>query len=127
MKIGSKEEAKAHGIVSPDRAEALMLALGKPSERVFTINMIRDTAIQDHDRGVPIDEILAEYDISIEQLKRWIWEETKRPGKCGRCGKPLPVGTPWACQRGLYFHPQCGTDDMYYAASGFYGNLLGLK
>jgi len=70
MKIGSKEEARAHGIVSPDRAEALMLALGKPSERVFTINMIRDTAIQDHDRGVPIDEILAEYDVSIEQLKR---------------------------------------------------------
>jgi phage terminase large subunit len=127
MKIGSKEEAKAHGIVSPDRAEALMLALGKPSERVFTIYMIRDMAIKDHDLGVPIDEIVAEYDVSIEQLKRWIWEETKREGRCGRCGKPLPIDTPWICQRGLHFHTQCGKDDMFYAASGFYGNLLGLQ
>jgi hypothetical protein len=30
MKIESKEQARARGVPSPDRAEALMLALGKP-------------------------------------------------------------------------------------------------
>ena len=33
MKIESKERARERGVPSPDRAEALMLALGKPREK----------------------------------------------------------------------------------------------
>jgi len=41
MKIEPKEEARARGVDSPDRAEALMLALGKPYEK-FEFYTIRD-------------------------------------------------------------------------------------
>ena len=33
MKIESKERARERGVPSPDRAEALMLALGKPRQK----------------------------------------------------------------------------------------------
>src|SRR5258708_34283676 len=41
MKIESKEDARKRGVPSPDRAEALMLALGKPPA-VFEFYSIRD-------------------------------------------------------------------------------------
>ena len=34
MKIESKEKARERGVLSPDRAEALMLALGKPRQKM---------------------------------------------------------------------------------------------
>jgi hypothetical protein len=41
MKIESKEQARARGVLSPDRAEALMLAMGKPPWK-FEYYAVRD-------------------------------------------------------------------------------------
>ncbi len=41
MMIESKEKSRARGVLSPDRAEALMLALGKPHQR-FEYYSVRD-------------------------------------------------------------------------------------
>jgi hypothetical protein len=41
MKIEAKEEARKRGVPSPDRADALMLALGKPYQK-FEYLSIRD-------------------------------------------------------------------------------------
>ena len=44
MKIESKEDARKRGVPSPDRAEALMLALGRPPS-VFEFYGVRDLSL----------------------------------------------------------------------------------
>jgi hypothetical protein len=52
MKIESKEQARASGVPSPDRAEALMLALSKPAQK-FEYDSLRDLQLQQSKIGQP--------------------------------------------------------------------------
>ena len=52
MKVESKEKARARGVPSPDRAEALMLALCKPPQR-FEYYSIRDLPRLRQNAGAP--------------------------------------------------------------------------
>jgi len=58
VKIEPKEKARLRGIDSPDRAEALMLALGKPFERRLPEHVLRDLAEEDYRcKNEPIERI----------------------------------------------------------------------
>jgi hypothetical protein len=57
IKIESKEKARIRGIASPDRAEALMLALGKPFELGLPNHMLRDLADGERQKGRSVEQI----------------------------------------------------------------------
>jgi hypothetical protein len=52
VKIESKEQARSRGVPSPDRAEALMLALSQPAQK-FEYYSIRDLPLQRSNFGEP--------------------------------------------------------------------------
>jgi hypothetical protein len=78
MKIESKERARARGVSSPDRAEALMLALSKPPWKV-EYYPVRDLPAEQSPSGGPAGE---DYDDSpLRGRGRW---EGWAPGTLAR-------------------------------------------
>ena len=62
MKIESKEKARARGVPSPDRAEALMLALCKPPPKYeYTPALPQQRAAHDSDGGPELDDFLSDF------------------------------------------------------------------
>ena len=62
MKIESKEKARARGVPSPDRAEALMLALCKPPQKYeYTPALPQQRAAHDSDGGPELDDFLSDF------------------------------------------------------------------
>ena len=77
MKIESKEKARARGVPSPDRAEALMLALCKPPQR-YEYYSIRDLGGRLSEQGRqsgPYDRPNHDDDLDAPNVRRirWPW------------------------------------------------------
>ena len=82
MKIESKEKARARGVPSPDRAEALMLALCKPPQR-YEYHSIRDLPRL---RGEDGDPPYHPEDYPSPRSRRWDgWVRPLDPRELRRC------------------------------------------
>jgi hypothetical protein len=70
LRIESKEQARARGFLSPDRAEALMLALCKPPQK-FEYFSVRDLPQLRSDWGTSkVDGVFADDDENAPRLRR---------------------------------------------------------
>jgi hypothetical protein len=115
MKIEPKEKARLRGITSPDRAEALMLAIGKPFERRTPGYMLRDPAdIYKRERR-SIDEIAERLEAEPEEVRIWLQEAAAKrhiledpfPHHCEVDGEYIPPGIQHVGQGGRYYHVEC--------------------
>ncbi len=114
MKIESKEKARVRGFTSPDRAEALMLALGKPFERQIPDYMLRDLAVDRHQKGQSV-EIIADYlEATDEEVQTWLQGAVARQisqdpfsETCTFCHEGIPTGTEFTRQMDRYYHVAC--------------------
>ncbi|MGB3552601.1 MAG: hypothetical protein WA993_18110, partial [Candidatus Binatus sp.] len=62
MKIEAKEKARARGVPSPDRAEALMLALCKPPPKYEYTPALPQQRAADHlDGGPELDDFISDF------------------------------------------------------------------
>jgi hypothetical protein len=110
MKIESKEKARARGIASPDSAKALMLALGKPFQRLVPNFILRELAADQHRRGDSA-EVIADH---LEATQTWLHGLAVRqfgndpfPKACTYCSARMPMGTPYTRQMDRYYHEDC--------------------
>lgn len=114
IKIESKERARARGIASPDRAEALMLALGKPFERRLPNYMLRDLAVVEHQSGKSVEAIADQFEADDDEVQAWLqgvgagqFSHDPFPKSCTYCNAGLPMGTPYIRQMDRYYHEDC--------------------
>ena len=121
MKIEPKEKARIRGIPSPDRAEALMLALGKPFERRLFAYMLRDLANIEHRQGVPVEKIADSLEATPDEVRAWLQEpvaqrqivEDPFPNYCSEDGQLIPPGTPYIRSMDRYYHEACARKAMF--------------
>jgi hypothetical protein len=121
MKIEPKEKARIRGIPSPDRAEALMLALGKPFERRLFAYMLRDLANIEHRQGVPVEKIANSLEATPDEVRAWLQEpvaqrqivEDPFPNYCSEDGQLIPPGTPYIRSMDRYYHEACARKAMF--------------
>jgi hypothetical protein len=81
MRIESKQKARSRRRASPDRAEALMLAIGERRERTL---WDRDLAGIYHKEGRRKEAIADELGAIDEEVNRWISEDTQREAACNK-------------------------------------------
>jgi hypothetical protein len=121
MKIEPKEKARVRGIASPDRAEALMLALGKPFERRLFDVMLRDLADIKSREGETIEKIAESLQATTDEVKTWLQEavatrhivEDPFPIYCAADGQRIPLGTPYMRIMDRYYHVECAKKAMF--------------
>jgi phage terminase large subunit len=113
MKIESKEKARARGIASPDRAEALMLAFGKSFKSVFPRFMQEQMAVTQNQNGKSVDEIARHVDATPDEVRNWI-RNSPRLGsspyakRCDACGIYIGDNVPiMKTGGGRYCHVKC--------------------
>jgi hypothetical protein len=118
MKVESKEDARARQSSSPDRAEALMLAIGdrrKPNRSEY---LTREWAEMYRKDGLSEEQIAEKLDVSIFDLKNQ--QKRKLPPeldymrslletKCPRCGQRIDIDAPRMSLGGRVWHadPEC--------------------
>ncbi len=114
LRIESKERASKRGVRSPDRAEALMLALGQPFERSLPDWMMPDFALMRHDAGHSPEEIALGLQARPDEVQQWLESQTWRSRtnnpfcrSCSVCGKPIELNTRAVRQGSLYYHETC--------------------
>jgi hypothetical protein len=76
MRIESKQKARGRRRASPDRAEALMLAIGKPREQTLWLD--QGLAGMYHHQGRSAEAIADELEATPEELNSWIREAAER-------------------------------------------------
>jgi hypothetical protein len=81
IRIEPKEKARLRGITSPDRAEALMLAIGKPFQRRTPDYMLRDLADIRNCEGQSVDQIAEYLDVTPEEVRSWLQEASVKRHK----------------------------------------------
>ena len=111
-KIECKEKARLRGIVSPDRAEALMLALGKPFERGLPDYMLRELAVCEHRKGRGVGAIAEYLDATDDEVQTWLKAASERTydpfaKTCTGCNGSIPTGTPYTREMDRYYHEDC--------------------
>jgi hypothetical protein len=115
MKIESKEKARLRGIVSPDRAEALMLAIGKPFERRTPNYILRELAEIEHCQKRSIEQIADYLEAEPDEVRTWLQEATAKrhiledpfPHYCAVDGEYIPPGVEYVRQGDRYYHVEC--------------------
>jgi hypothetical protein len=115
IRIEPKEKARLRGITSPDRAEALMLAIGKPFQRRIPDYMLRDLADIKNREGQSVDQIAQYLDATSDEVRGWIQEENAKrlkledpfPHYCAIDGEYIPIGTEYIRQGDRYYHVDC--------------------
>ena len=115
IKIEPKEKARERGVLSPDRAEALMLALGKPFERLFPLGILQDLAVKRHQAGQTVAAIAEGLGETSDEVRSWLAEEEirrqNRPDpfrtRCAKCGHHIELGLPGIREMDLFYHPEC--------------------
>jgi phage terminase large subunit len=123
LKIESKEKARLRGVASPDRAEALMLALGRQHRRVWPNYMLRELADVYHRDGMSEEQIAGKLDATVCEVRGWQRENAKRereaygiPRKVcayAHCSGEIEFGTPYTRQRDLHYHVECARKAMF--------------
>jgi hypothetical protein len=126
LKIEPKERARARGVGSLDRAEALMLALCKPFERAFAPCFLADFAWNRREKGQSLEQIALGLEATLDEVKEWLAAvETahRRPARspfnyrCDFCGQPIGDDIPARREGSIYFHEDCAKKKM----AGFSG------
>jgi phage terminase large subunit len=114
IRIESKEKARVRGVGSPDRAEALMLALGKPFERLLPEFMLRDLAVDEHKKGKSVEAIADYLETDDNEVQAWLhgaaaFQSSYDPfaKTCTYCNAAIPTGTPYQRERHRYYHVDC--------------------
>jgi hypothetical protein len=72
LRIEPKEKARERGVASPDRAEALMLALGKPFERVLPLFILQEMAMTRRRGGESVETIATALGETTEEVRSWL-------------------------------------------------------
>jgi hypothetical protein len=111
MKIESKENARKRGVSSPDRAEALMLALGKRPELRFPFLDARHAALR-YAEGMSIDDIAQNFDATPDEVRSWIQHGGRPPSSpfhqlCDPCGRYIKDNVPFIRSGMSYYHVKC--------------------
>jgi hypothetical protein len=122
-KIEPKEKARARGIASPDRAEALMLALGKPIEPILPLWILRDRVIQRHREGLTEEAIAEKLEVTIDEVRSWLQEEASQRNKpapspfrklCALCGIYIEDNVLYTKLISSRFcHVKCARNEMF--------------
>jgi phage terminase large subunit len=115
IRIEPKEKARLRGRTSPDRAEALMLAIGKPFQRRTPDYMLRDLADIRNREGQSVDQIAEYLDATPDEVKSWLHEASVKrqkledpfPHHCAVDGQYIPPGTEYVRQGDRYYHVEC--------------------
>jgi phage terminase large subunit len=115
QKVESKEKARARGVPSPDRAEALMLALGVRSESVLPPWLREQFAVMRYREGMPIDEIAQRYDTTPTEARTWIQRGSRLPSSpfrrpCVLCGRYIRDNEVYSVSGNDYYHAKCPVD-----------------
>jgi len=115
MSIESKDKARARRSASPDRAEALMLAIGERREP----NPMHGEFIKMlHNQGLSPAAIADKLEISPEEVQSSIATAQRLPPelarlralletKCPRCGEIIAHDAPRSSFMGQVFHQKC--------------------
>ncbi len=99
MRIESKQKARSRR-ASPDRAEALMLAIGERRERWLWMD--QDSAGTDHRQGRSAEEIADELEATVEEVNSWITKGAEREAtrnrsrfepECSGCHQIIEINT----------------------------------
>jgi hypothetical protein len=113
IRIESKEKARERRLSSPDRAEALMLALGKPFTRALPDWMLKDLPAIYRQDDMSKEEIADELDATMEEVETWLKQSatSQAPSwprkKCAVCCKYEELGESWVRYGSLYYHEAC--------------------
>src|ERR1700730_3478409 len=113
IRIESKEKARERRLLSPDRAEALMLALGKPFTRALPDWMLKDLPAIYLEQGMSKEEIAEKLDATMEEVDAWSKQSAVSQvpfwprNKCAVCGKYEELGESWVRNRSLHYHEAC--------------------
>ena len=127
LKIESKEKARKRRLASPDRAEALMLAIGHKRERIVPDYMLSENAANAYRRGDRVEAIAVELDATVDEVRQWIEEQrllefSRFPflydKVCAFCAKPIKLEEEWHFEFGCYYHKACYTKKMYGPHAG---------
>jgi hypothetical protein len=94
IRIESKEKARQRGIASPDRADALMLALAEPLESWSHPWIQQNSAVRRFQSGRTIESIAEELEATPDEVRAWL-RDAARSGifrssglkLCNRCGE----------------------------------------
>ena len=84
-KIEPKDRARMRGLVSPDRAEALMLAIGKEYKPHFFDALNPELAYDYYCDGDSVTEIAKHFKTTIDEVKTWIKSEASKRGSLAVC------------------------------------------
>jgi hypothetical protein len=109
VKIEPKEQALRRGISSPDRAEALMLAVGKEFRRQLPGWMVPELAQIHYREGETIAEIAKHLQATEGEVKTWIRNEAAKLGAsriCFWCYLPLRPEPAVRCGE-WHYHTEC--------------------
>jgi hypothetical protein len=124
MRIESKQKARSRRRASPDRAEALMLAIGERRERTL---WDRDLAGIYHKEGRRKEAIADELGATDEEVDRWISEDVQREAarnryqfepRCAGCHETIDINAVRTSMMGKEYHEKCGRMAIFgpYAA-----------
>jgi hypothetical protein len=120
MRIESKQKVRSRRRASPDRAEALMLAIGERRERWLWMD--QDSAGTFHRLGWSDEAIADELEATLEEVNSWIREETEREAArnrsrfepdCAGCHQIIKINTVTVSYMGRVYHEQCARKAMF--------------
>ena len=120
MRIESKQKVRSRRRASPDRAEALMLAIGERRERWLWMD--QDSAGTYHRLGWSEEAIADELEATLEEVNSWIREEIEREAvrnrsrfepDCAGCHQIIKINTVTVSYMGRVYHEQCARKAMF--------------
>ena len=115
MRIESKQKARSRRRASPDRAEALMLAIGRPREQTLWLD--QGLAGMYHRQGRSAESIADELEAKVEEVNSWIKEEAEREmarlrspfeTDCPGCHQIIDINAKRVSYMGRVYHEKCG-------------------
>jgi phage terminase large subunit len=115
MRIESKQKALKRHISSPDRAEALMLAIGERYKG--DLWMQQALAIDDHRNGRSIESIADHFETTVEEVESWIKGRAQREvassrsrfeRECAAGDGIIGINDQRTVFDGRVFHAKCG-------------------
>jgi hypothetical protein len=115
MRIESKQKARSRRRSSPDRAEALMLAIGRPREQTLWLD--QGLAGMYHRQGWSEEAIADKLDATPEEVNSWIREAAEREAArnrsrfepdCPGCHQIIDINAQRVSFMGRVYHEKCG-------------------
>ena len=114
LRIEIKAKARSRRRASPDRAEALMLAMGARRERILWLD--QGLAEIHHREGRSTEAIADGLGATVEEVNSWIREQAEleaaryRPLElpCAGCHQPIDINAVRMRIMSLVYHEKCG-------------------